>query len=196
MSFEAPMRRPIPTTTLLLLAVALLLPALPARADDPKLMYLFVQDALPWHYAVRSDEVGGRRIDSFEAMRRTTPFGFESLGLGLGFGYNGLNLQFDVRNALDLTTIAVTGGVRGRIAIDRLELWARAGIGPALGIDGRSGRVNAVGAIAVQLESGVDVFLVRNRLALGLKAVALPQYYFPANFFFDFALNLGLRLLI
>lgn len=190
------MHRFIPTTAFFVLAASVLALAPPARADEPKIAYVFVQDAMPWHYAFRSDGVDGRRVDTFEAGRRTTPFGLESLGLGLGFGYNGLNLQFDARNAMDLTTVAVTGGFRGKISIDRLELWGRAGIGPALGIDGRSGRLNVVGAIALQLETGADIFLVRNRLALGLKAVALPQYNFPSSFFFDFALNLGLRILI
>jgi hypothetical protein len=167
-----------------------------ARADEPTLLYGFGSYAIPYHYAVRSDDVNGQRVTTTESGRRYTGWGAEALAGGVGIGYTGLNAQLDIRNALHLTTGAITFGLREKISFGPVEIWGRLGIGPALVFDSLSDKVKTTGAIAGDLSAGVDYFLIRDRLALGLNAQAAPQYNFPSNLYLDFGFSVGVRVLL
>jgi hypothetical protein len=177
----------------LVAAAALLLGARTASAD-PSLGYIDAAYALPWHAAFASVVEDGHRQNEKEVGLRSD-FGLGALSAGLGLGYTGLNGQLDFRNALHLTTGALTIGIREKLSLAGFELWVRAGIGPSLVFDANEKKVNTTGGIATDLEGGADYFVLPF-LALGLKLVGAPQYTWPANFAVDFGLNAGIRLAI
>ena len=176
------------------LGVALLAGARPARAD-PGLGYLDAAYELPWHYAFRTDEVDGKRVNDTELLRTAPLSAFNG---GIGLGYNGLNGQLDFRNSLGQTTLAATVGVRLKFSFIGFELWGRAGIGPALVLDTHAPNVSklvSLGAITSDFEVGLDYFIVP-WFAVGVKGILTPQYNWPTNFAVDTGLNIGVRFAI
>lgn len=170
-------------------AACFLLAERPAKAN---LLYIYGSDALPFHYAWRSDT--GNVTNS--QTSQGTPFGLDSLAFGLGIGYTGLNGQLDIRNAYDQWTGSATVGLREALSLGPIELWARAGIGLGLVFDsfGTSG-VKTTGAITTDFEAGVDWFFISN-LGVGLKGIITPQYSFPRTLSTDIGLALEIRVRI
>ena len=165
-----------------------------AALAAPSFGYADIAWALPAHAAWSTTVEDGKRVTQGEAVR--SDFGLPALSGGVGIGYAGLNAQLDFRNALHLTTGALTFGIRAPLTLGIFELWLRAGIGPSLVFDGfNPSKVAVSGGIATDLEAGVDVFLLP-WLALGFKAVGTPQYSWASNFSVDLGLNVGLRLSI
>jgi hypothetical protein len=186
------------TSRLLLLATfALSLLATRPAAAAPGLGYIDGAYALPWHVAFRTYANGSTRVNQTEYMRSGAALGAGALSGGIGLGYSGLNGQLDFRNALNLTTGALTIGWRQKATLGPIELWGRLGIGPVLAIDfaNLSHPFALTGGVATDFEAGVDYFVLP-WLALGVKGVATPIYSWVSNFSVDVALNVGLRLAI
>lgn len=196
------MRPNLPLVAALAFA-ALLVDARPARADaDPALGYVFGSYAAPYDLAVKASKptlLGGSFETSKHFGARPKLSGLEALGFGAGIGYDGWNVQLDVRSALSATAGTITGGYRLNLQFGNIELWTRLGIGPSLVLDYKhptDTKRSAAGGIQSMAEVGVDYFFWKDTMAVGLKGVAAPSYSWPATFAADFAVNAGLRIIL
>ncbi len=171
---------------------ALVLSGSASRAAEPTLGYVFGSYAIPYGYRVSRDN--GRTTSGPD--RTKTGLGLGALGFGAGIGYNGWNLQLDVRDASKATAGALTGGYRLNFPLGHFELWGRLAIGPSLAIDyHQASHTKIAGGVQTVAEVGLD-YLFWDHLAVGLKGVAEPNYSWKSNFAADFGLNIDVRLLI
>lgn len=196
------MRGPVRLTAALALAALLAMPS-PAQADnDPVLGYVFGNFALGYHAGMSAERGslfgGGPWTTASTLEARGRPFALDGAGFGVGIGYTGLNAQLEVRSAATVGSGLLTIGYRHNLQLQNVELWGRLAAGPAMILHyGSPGvRRDTAGGLVTVGEVGADYFFWKNTLAVGVKAVVLPGYAWPARFTADFDLSLGLRLLL
>lgn len=174
----------------------------PARADaEPSVGYLFGSFSLPYRaslQASRPELSAGDWTTSKHLGARESPLSLEAVGFGAGIGYDGWNAQLDVRSLGAVRSGALTFGYRLNIQLGNFELWARFAAGPSLTIDYAtlSASKDVAGGIQGVAEAGIDFFVVKEILALGLKGAGVPSYTWPATFATDLDLHVGLRVLL
>lgn len=169
-----------------------------AQADaDPAFGYLYGSYAVPYgaNWAGAYESGGFQSAPPVLGVRTRPWLGMENAAFGFGIGYDGLNAQLDIRNVANLTAGALTFGWRLNFQFGNLELWTRVGAGPLVALDFTNG-LTATGGIATMLEAGLDYFIVKEFVAVGVKAIAVPTYRFPLALGADIDLNAGLRIIL
>lgn len=169
-----------------------------ARADaDPAVGYLYGSYAVPygatWGGAFENGQFN--TAAPLVGSRNRPLLGVENGAVGFGIGYDGLNAQLDLRNVGNLAAGTLTFGWRLNLQFGNLELWTRVGVGPLVAVDFSSG-VSPTGGIATDFELGVDYFILKEFLAIGVKGVAVPTYRFPLTLGAEVDLTAGLRLIL
>jgi hypothetical protein len=192
------MRAAHATTMAALLGLVVALTPLGAHADaDPALGYLYGSYALPYGASWRGAYEGGQFVTGVPVVGdRSRPLlGLENGAVGFGIGYDGLNAQLDLRSIANVAAGTLTFGYRLNLQFGNLELWTRFGVGPLVAVDFSSG-LSPTGGIATDLELGLDYFVMKEFLAIGLKAVAVPTYRFPLVLTAEADITAGLRLIL
>lgn len=185
------------------LIVAVLAPVA-ARADaDPAIGYAFGSFGVPYRSQLRAVKPGVFDGSAWQTsgpgiVQRPSVFSLDAVGFGAGIGYDGLNIQADVRSAGDVAQGAVTIGYRLNLQFGNFELWTRFAGGPRIFIDWgtRSATRDTVGGIETVAEAGIDWFFWKETMAIGLKGAGIPSWTFPAEFAVDLDLHLGLRIVL
>jgi len=179
-----------------LLGALIALPGTAHAKAEPTIGYVFGSYGLPYHAAFRTSKVNNQWKTTNEIGYRHSGVGLDAVGFGAGIGYSGLNFQLDVASALRVTSGLLTVGFRTNLQFGGFEVWGRLGAGPLIAFDRTTNDVALAGGLAAMIEGGVDYFLLPDRVALGVKGVAVPQYAFPTTFAGDFNIAAGLRIVL